>query len=202
MGFCPSVREVPMGRLPNRLPTVCGLALDRGAGLSGLRRGVVRKRPARRTESPSSPGSPAADPRLVLQQPNRQRSTLRRLQLLQLRPPLRRRRRPQPQLHPDIHQSRHLPLRRRRGLRPEDARKRHRGAVTSPRDRRGPPAMTRAVPATRATPEPGHLCAATPAVSPTRRSSESAGRMWIVLPAPLARFWPGTGVGSEAWVPA
>jgi len=33
-------------------------------------------------------------------------------------------------------------------------------------------------------------------------SAESAGRMWIVLPALLPRFWPGAGVRSEAWVPA
>jgi hypothetical protein len=34
--------------------------------------------------------------------------------------------------------------------------------------------------------------------------SYSAGRMWVVLPAPalLPRFWPGAGVRSEAWVPA
>src|SRR6266516_1058545 len=33
-------------------------------------------------------------------------------------------------------------------------------------------------------------------------SAYSAGRMWIVLPALLPWFWPGTGVGSVAWVPA
>jgi hypothetical protein len=26
--------------------------------------------------------------------------------------------------------------------------------------------------------------------------------VWVVLPALLPGFWPGTGVGSEAWVPA
>ena len=31
---------------------------------------------------------------------------------------------------------------------------------------------------------------------------DSAGRMWIVLPALLARFCGGAGVGSGAWVPA
>jgi len=33
-------------------------------------------------------------------------------------------------------------------------------------------------------------------------SAYSAGRLWIVLPALLARFCGGAGVGSEAWVPA
>src|SRR5260370_6642897 len=34
-------------------------------------------------------------------------------------------------------------------------------------------------------------------------SSESAGRMWVVLPAPalLPRLWRGTGVASGAWGP-
>jgi hypothetical protein len=30
----------------------------------------------------------------------------------------------------------------------------------------------------------------------------SAGRLWIVLPARLPRFWLVTGVVSGAWVPA
>ena len=33
-------------------------------------------------------------------------------------------------------------------------------------------------------------------------STDSAGRLWIVLPALLARFCGGAGVGSGAWVPA
>jgi hypothetical protein len=33
-------------------------------------------------------------------------------------------------------------------------------------------------------------------------STDSAGRMGIVLPALLARFCGGAGVGSGAWVPA
>ena len=38
---------------------------------------------------------------------------------------------------------------------------------------------------------------------PNRKTSEySAGRMWIELPALLARFCGGAGVGSGAWVPA
>jgi len=32
--------------------------------------------------------------------------------------------------------------------------------------------------------------------------SESAGRLWIVFPARLPRFWLVTGVVSGAWVPA
>jgi hypothetical protein len=32
--------------------------------------------------------------------------------------------------------------------------------------------------------------------------AESAGRLWIVLPALLPRFCGGAGVGSGAWVPA
>ncbi len=34
----------PMGQIPNRLPTACGLALERGASPSGLARGVAQKR--------------------------------------------------------------------------------------------------------------------------------------------------------------
>src|SRR5260370_39528397 len=45
-----------------------------------------------------------------------------------------------------------------------------------------------------------------PAVANTQsmHRAYSAGRMWVVLPAPalLPRFWRGTGVGSGAWVPA
>ena len=37
---------------------------------------------------------------------------------------------------------------------------------------------------------------------PRSASTDSAGRMWIVLPALLARFCGGAGVGSGAWVPA
>jgi len=35
-------------------------------------------------------------------------------------------------------------------------------------------------------------------------SADSAGRMWVVLPAPalLPWFCGGVGVGSVAWVPA
>jgi len=33
-------------------------------------------------------------------------------------------------------------------------------------------------------------------------STDSAGRLWIVLPALLARFCGDAGVGSVAWVPA
>src|SRR6516164_407552 len=56
----------------------------------------------------------------------------------------------------------------------------------------------------------------TPAQRPPRRSREtpllsrpgpdyrprkSAGRMWVVLPALLTRFYGDAGVGSGAWVP-
>src|SRR5271154_6581183 len=34
------------------------------------------------------------------------------------------------------------------------------------------------------------------------RWAPAAGRMGIVVPAWLARFWGGAGVGSGAWVPA
>src|SRR5260370_26709895 len=44
-----------------------------------------------------------------------------------------------------------------------------------------------------------------PAVANTQsmHRAYSAGRMWVVLPAPalLPRFWRGTGVGSGAWGP-
>jgi hypothetical protein len=39
-------------------------------------------------------------------------------------------------------------------------------------------------------------------VDPPINRTDSAGRMWVVLPALLPRFSPGGGVASEAWVPA
>ncbi len=44
-----------MGQLSNRLPTACGLALERGAGPSGLARGVAQKRRERRHRNQTCP---------------------------------------------------------------------------------------------------------------------------------------------------
>ena len=63
-------------------------------------------------------------------------------------------------------------------------------AVFGPLTKASTPATTRTEPR------------AAPAQDSTRRRPESAGRVWVVLPALLPGFWPGTGVGSEAWVPA
>jgi hypothetical protein len=41
-----------------------------------------------------------------------------------------------------------------------------------------------------------------PLIPSAKPSTESAGRMWVVLPALLPRVCPGGGVASGAWVPA
>jgi len=50
---------------------------------------------------------------------------------------------------------------------------------------------------------PNHdLRAATRPAGAALARADSAGRMWVVLPALLPRFCPGGGVASGAWVPA
>jgi hypothetical protein len=51
-----------------------------------------------------------------------------------------------------------------------------------------------------ACPEMGNLRALPAPVGSVLSHSDSAGRVWIVLPALLSRIWLGAGVGSGAWV--
>ena len=47
-----------------------------------------------------------------------------------------------------------------------------------------------------------YLHAGAASVSRIGSRAESAGRMWVVLPALLPGLCAGWGVASEAWVPA